>query len=178
MLCQTYSILHNILHIQFECEESFVGLTVFYKMFLTFNLNMKIFCKIMSVPQNIIMALNNVMTCAIDSLVKRKRTKSLCPGWKWRPRSHAHSFDPYGALSTPWTRDLLMCIILFSMAFLIWCTCAWEQIIDLEQLINIMIYGHGSTTCYVIWRWRPWELHSLLCLVSLTIWSYTMPCLF
>jgi hypothetical protein len=62
MFCRTDSILWNILHIQIECEECFVGLTVFScEIFLTFDLNVKIFYRILSVPQNIIMVVNNVM---------------------------------------------------------------------------------------------------------------------
>ena len=38
-----------------------MGLTIFYKIFLTFSLNDDILCRIMSVPKNIVMDLNNVM---------------------------------------------------------------------------------------------------------------------
>ena len=61
MFCWTNNIIHNIPHIHIECEEYFVGLTMFCKIFFTFNLNVKIFCIRLSVPLNIVMALNNVM---------------------------------------------------------------------------------------------------------------------
>ena len=61
MLCRIDNILKNIPHIRFECEELFVGLTVLCRIFFTFSPNVKIFCRILSVPQNIGMALNNVM---------------------------------------------------------------------------------------------------------------------
>jgi hypothetical protein len=51
MFCWSDGILQNILHIQSGCEEYSVGLTV----------NCGIFLRILSVPQNTIMALKNVM---------------------------------------------------------------------------------------------------------------------
>jgi hypothetical protein len=63
MVCYTDIILQNIPHIQYECEEYYVGITMLHGIFLTFNLNVKIFWRILSVPQNIVMALNNVMNC-------------------------------------------------------------------------------------------------------------------
>ena len=57
MFCRTDSILWNIPHIHTECEEYFVGLTMFYKIFLKFSLTVKI----LSIPHNTVMALNNVM---------------------------------------------------------------------------------------------------------------------
>jgi hypothetical protein len=39
----------------------YVGLTTFYKIFLTFNMNVRVFCRILSVMHNTIMAMNNVM---------------------------------------------------------------------------------------------------------------------
>ena len=62
VFCRTDNILRNNPHIQFECEEYSIRLTMmFYGIFLTFNLNVKISCRVLSVPQNIVMALNNVM---------------------------------------------------------------------------------------------------------------------
>ena len=43
----------------------FVGLIIFYKIFSTFSMNMGTFCKILSVPQNIVMDLNNVLWCFV-----------------------------------------------------------------------------------------------------------------
>ena len=54
-------ILQKIPHNQSECEEYYVGLTMFCRKFLTFSLNVKILYRILSVPQNIVMAPNNVM---------------------------------------------------------------------------------------------------------------------
>ena len=62
VLCRTNNIMWNIPHIWFECEEYYVGLTMFCRIFLTFSLNVKIFCRILSIPYNIVMALNNVMS--------------------------------------------------------------------------------------------------------------------
>jgi hypothetical protein len=39
MFCRIDTILQNIHHIQYECEEYYVGLTLFYKILLTFSLN-------------------------------------------------------------------------------------------------------------------------------------------
>jgi hypothetical protein len=61
MLCGTEIILHNICHIQFECEEYYVGLTLLCGISNTFSLNVEILCIILSILQNIVMALNNVM---------------------------------------------------------------------------------------------------------------------
>ena len=61
MFCHADIIMQNIPHIQSECGEYSIGLTVFCEIFLTFCLNVKIFCRILSVPQNIVMALNNIM---------------------------------------------------------------------------------------------------------------------
>ena len=41
MLCRTDNIMKNILHIQYACEEYFGGLTIYYKIFLTFRLNVR-----------------------------------------------------------------------------------------------------------------------------------------
>jgi hypothetical protein len=61
MFCRTDSIMKNILHIQFECEEYSSILIMFYEIFLIFSLNVKILCRIVPVPYNIVMALNKVM---------------------------------------------------------------------------------------------------------------------
>ena len=47
--------------IQPECKEYFVGLTIFCKIFLTFKLNDEIFYRILSVPHNTTMNMNNVL---------------------------------------------------------------------------------------------------------------------
>jgi hypothetical protein len=38
-----------------------VGLTIYHKIFPIFNVNMGIFCGILSIPHNVVMNLNNVM---------------------------------------------------------------------------------------------------------------------
>ena len=48
MFCRTDNIMWNISHIQYEYEKYYVGLTLFNKIFLTFSLNVKIFCIILS----------------------------------------------------------------------------------------------------------------------------------
>ena len=66
MFFQTDSILKNIPHIQFECEEYYVELTMFCEIFLTFSLNVEISYKILLVPRYNVMALNNVMISIED----------------------------------------------------------------------------------------------------------------
>ena len=61
MFCRADIIMQNIPHIQSECGEYSVRLIVFCEIFLTFCLNVEIFCIILSVPQSIVMPLNNVM---------------------------------------------------------------------------------------------------------------------
>ena len=48
MFCRTNNIMRDILHIQYECEEYFVKLTVFNGIFLTFSLN------VINIMQNIV----------------------------------------------------------------------------------------------------------------------------
>lgn len=56
--CNTaHDVLHNIIHNPQQC---YVGLTVFCGIFFTFTMNDEIFCRILVVPQNIVMDLNNV----------------------------------------------------------------------------------------------------------------------
>lgn len=62
MFCCTHNIFQNIPHIHSECEEYYDELTIFYRIFLAFTLNVKILCKTLSDVQNIVMGLNNVMS--------------------------------------------------------------------------------------------------------------------
>jgi hypothetical protein len=59
MFYWTDNIMRNIP--QTECEEYSDGLTMLCGIFFTFSLNVEILCKILSVSQNTVMALNNVM---------------------------------------------------------------------------------------------------------------------
>lgn len=61
MFCGNDNIMWNITHIQYECEEYYVQLMTLYGIFLTFSLNVKIFYKILYVPQNTAMAMNSAM---------------------------------------------------------------------------------------------------------------------
>lgn len=54
---------HNIIRTHKPC---FVGLTVFCIVFLILNLNVGIFCKILSVAANIVMDLNDVLMLVIS----------------------------------------------------------------------------------------------------------------
>lgn len=53
-----------------ELKQCSVGLTVFCGIFLTFNLNAGIFCRILSVLQHTVLDLNNVVMRAILGLVE------------------------------------------------------------------------------------------------------------
>ena len=64
MFCGSNNSMRNIPRIHTKCEDYYVGWTSLCWIFLTFGLNVKTFYKILLVPQNIVMALNNVMNRA------------------------------------------------------------------------------------------------------------------
>ena len=70
--------LHNIIQIHNNVP---VELTISYKIFPTFNVNDGLFCKILSVPHNIVMNLNNVVSIPFSNLIcitLFKSIKMLC----------------------------------------------------------------------------------------------------
>jgi hypothetical protein len=66
MFCQTDNIMGNIPHIRSKYEEYYIGLTMFYEIFLAFSMNVEIFYRKLSVLRNTTMTLNNVMISMED----------------------------------------------------------------------------------------------------------------
>ena len=111
MLCGTDNILWNIPHIQIQIQihnnlmwdwhysmeypphsnsnsnsqQCYVGLTLFYRIFLTSVWMWGIFCIILSVPQNIVMDVNDVVKNWSLSYTRTGWVWEII-GWSWRPQ--------------------------------------------------------------------------------------------